>query len=142
MVHGLSAPRSKQKHRIPMARPCDCSFLSAIPSPDIHPTAGAGRTAGLPHLVVDGRYAGCLERIHITKGALVMPRGLGDALLCETLNGPQRAQNGKTQQEVSHHNANDRCLRALHTCQPRATALIQRQDGDPRLTGAALDGSD
>ena len=142
MVHGLSAPRSKQKHRIPMARPCDCSFLSAIPSPDIHPTAGAGRTAGLPHLVVDGRYAGCLERIHITKGALVMPRGLGDALLCETLNGPQRAQNGKAQQQVSHHNANDRCLRALHTCQPRATALIQRQDGDPRLTGAASDGSD
>ena len=52
----------------------------------------------------------CFKRIHITKGALVMPRGLGDALLCETVNGPQRAHNGKTQPEVSHHNANDRCL--------------------------------
>ena len=88
MVHGHSAPRSKQQYRIPIARPFDCSFLSAIPSADIHPTAGAGCAAGLPHLVVDGRYAGCLERIHITKGALVMTRGLGDALLCETVNGP------------------------------------------------------
>ena len=108
MVHGHSAPRSKQQHRIPMARPFDCSFLSAIPSADIHPTAGAGCAAGLPHLVVDGRYAGCLERIQITKGALVMTRGLRDALLCETVNGPQRTHNSKTQPEVSHHNANDR----------------------------------
>ena len=71
-----------------------------------------------------------------------MPRGLGDALLCETVNGPQQAHNGKTQPQVSHHNANDQCLRALHTCHPRATAFIQRQDDDPRLSGAASDGSD
>ena len=57
--------------------------------------------ASLPHLVVDGRYAGCLERIHITKGALAHDPGPSDALLCETVNGPQRTHNSKTQPEVS-----------------------------------------